>query len=79
MKKISLKNLGKDQILTSDELKLIMGGTIDSEDGYEDGYSTFKCKCYNSGIVWEAKYKNTSDMVNYIDGSCSNGGECNAV
>lgn len=76
MKKISLKSIKTEELLSREELKQIIGGTNGSED--ESGWSTFKCKCYNSSIIWEARYKSVETMVEYIQGTCPNGGTCTA-
>jgi|GEM_PF-1226692 hypothetical protein len=75
MKKISLKSLKSEELLSREELKQIMGGTTGSDDS---GWATFKCKCNNSSITWEARYQDVQDMINYIDGTCPSGGSCTA-
>lgn len=57
MKKIKLKSIGKDEILTRDELKQIMGGVDGSTNcGENEVYDVFTgCRC-KPGYYFSAPY-----------------------
>jgi len=42
-------------------------------------WTTFECRCYDSGITWVAKYKDAYTMADYIYNTCESGGACFAV
>ncbi|HLU22051.1 MAG TPA: hypothetical protein VKZ77_06165 [Bacillaceae bacterium] len=85
MKKVNFKSISSDEILTRDELRKIIGGngSGDIDDGTTEDdskWATFRCHCHgNGGITWVGKYKDTQQMINYIYGTCTQGGSCTAI
>ena len=74
MKKINLKNLSIDEVLTKDELKKIVGGN-GSEPG--EGCQEWRCYCPWPGMwfVTTCSVMEVETMMDDISNMC--GGTCN--
>ena len=75
MKKINLKNLSMDEVLTKNELKKIVGG-----DGSwpGDGCQDWRCACPGQGtwVVTTCSPMEVEAMMDDISNSCPWGGSC---